>query len=147
MFECPLVCLPIVRDASLSENDDTSARCSPNRKPSYDPELVDFALRVAQRENFAAHRGVYVAVKGPNLETRAEYRFLRRIGGDVVGMSTVPEVLMAAQLDLRVLALSTVTNVCLPDALGRVSGDEIVDLAAAAEPKVRAIIKAIVANL
>lgn len=147
MFEGPLVGIPIVRDALLSENDGASAPCSPSRKPPYDPELVDFALRVAQRENFAAHRGVYVAVKGPNLETRAEYRFLRRIGGDVVGMSTVPEVLMAARLGLRVLALSTVTNVCLPDALGRVSGDEIVDLAAAAEPKVRAIIEAILADL
>ena len=83
----------------------------------YDAELIDGALEIARREKFAAHRGVYVGVKGPNLETRAEYRMLRFLGADVVGMSTVPEAIVAAQLGLRTLALATVTNVCRPDAL------------------------------
>jgi purine-nucleoside phosphorylase len=141
------VASPRVKGPVVAGNGDAPGPRFPEMSRPYDPTLVELALRVAQRENFAAHRGVYVAVRGPNLETRAEYRFLRRIGGDVVGMSTVPEVLVASDIDLRVLALSTVTNVCLPDALGRVSGDEIVDLAAAAEPKVRAIVKAIVADV
>jgi purine-nucleoside phosphorylase len=116
----------------------------PDMSCPYDRALGDRALAIARRENFAAHRGVYVGVKGPNLETRAEYRLYRRIGGDVIGMSTVPEVIVAAQLGLRVLGLATVTNVCLPDALGRASGHEIIDAAAAAEPKLRRIVTGIV---
>jgi purine-nucleoside phosphorylase len=119
----------------------------PDMSRPYDPALVELALRIARRENFAAHRGVYIGVKGPNLETRAEYRFLRRIGGDVVGMSTVPEVIVAAQLGLRVLGLATVTNVCLPDALGRATAHEIVDAAEGAEPKLRKIVRGVVRNI
>ncbi len=137
MFENPLV----------GANDDALGPRFPDMSRPYDPALAQSALSVARRENIVAHRGVYVAVKGPNLETRAEYRFLRMIGGDIVGMSTVPEVIVAAHAGLRMLALSTVTNVCLPDALPHVSGEEIVALAAAAEPKVRAIVMAIVAEL
>ena len=76
----------------------------------YDRKLIDRALCIARKENFAAHKGVYVAVTGPNLETRAEYRFLRMIGADVVGMSTVPEVLVAVHCGMRVLGLSIVTE-------------------------------------
>lgn len=119
----------------------------PDLSRPYDAALVERALRIARLENFTAHRGVYVGVKGPNLETRAEYRFFRAIGGDVVGMSTVPEVIVAAQLGLRVLGLATVTNVCLPDALGTATGNGIVEVAEAAEPKLRKIVLGIVGDM
>src|SRR5690606_13580572 len=98
-------------------NDDALGPRFPDMSRPYDPELVDRALEIARRENFVAHRGVYVGLTGPNYETRAEYRFLRKIGGDVVGMSTVPEAIVAVHAGLRVLAISTVTNVCKPDTL------------------------------
>jgi purine-nucleoside phosphorylase len=91
-----------------------------------------------------AHKGVYVAVTGPNLETRAEYRFLRTIGADVVGMSTVPEVLVAVHSGMRVLGISVITDMCLPDALEVATVEHILATARAAEPKLRAIITAAV---
>ena len=112
----------------------------------YDLALVDRALDLARQGGFAAHRGIYVAVRGPNYETRAEYRFLRRIGGDVVGMSTVPEVIVAAHLGLRVLALSTVTNVCLPDALRPTCSEDVVAAAQKAEAHLRRIVVGILAD-
>jgi purine-nucleoside phosphorylase len=87
-----------------------------------------------------AHRGVYVAVTGPNLETRAEYRFLRGIGADIVGMSTVPEVIVAVHAGMRVLGISVVTDMCLPDALEVATVEKILAVARSAEPKLRAII-------
>lgn len=101
-------------------------------------------LEIARQENFVAHRGVYVAVTGPNLETRAEYRFLRTIGADVVGMSTVPEVIVAVHAGLKVLGLSVVTDMCLPDALEEASVEKILAVARSAEPKLRAVITAVV---
>lgn len=107
---------------------------------TYDPQLIDQALQIARERGFAAQRGVYVAVTGPNYETRAEYRFLRRIGGDVVGMSTVPEVRVARQCGLRVLALSTVTNVAQPDVRRPVSAEEVLAASARAEPHLRTLV-------
>ena len=86
-----------------------------------------------------------MAVTGPNLETRAEYRFLRTIGADVVGMSTVPEVIVAVHAGMRVLGLSIVTDMCLPDALRPANIDEILATAAEAEPKLRKIVLGILA--
>ncbi len=94
-----------------------------------------------------AHQGVYAAVTGPNYETRAEYRMLRRIGADVVGMSTVPESLVAAHLGLRVLALSSVTNVCRPDEPHSTSGQEVKAVAESTEPKMRAIVFGLLSQL
>ena len=105
----------------------------------YDAALAAAALEGARRGNFACHRGVYVAVTGPNYETRAEYRFLRRVG-DAVGMSTVPEVLAASRLGMRVLAVSTITNVARPDAHLRVDAGHVVDVAEHAEPRLRQIV-------
>jgi purine-nucleoside phosphorylase len=110
----------------------------------YDRQLMDVAQDSARRHGFACHRGVYVSVLGPNYETRAEYRFMRRIGGDAVGMSTVPEVLVAAQCGMRVLALSTITNIARPDAPARVDAQDVVDIAAKAEPRLRQIIRDVV---
>lgn len=106
----------------------------------YDELLINQTLRVAQQQEFTAHRGVYVAMTGPNYETRAEYRFLRSIGGDAVGMSTVPEVDMACALGMRALGLSIVTNVASPDAPQVVKAAEVVDAAEHAEPFVRTIL-------
>jgi len=112
----------------------------PDLRRVYDAGLIEQVLAVARRENFPAHRGTYVAVTGPNYETRAEYRFFRQIGGDVIGMSTVPEAIVAAQLGLKVLALSTVTNVCNPDALLETDGASVAAAAASAEWKLRTIL-------
>lgn len=113
----------------------------------YNADLASQAVGIGRLENFACHRGVYVAVTGPNYETRAEYRFLRRIGGDVVGMSTVPEVVAAAEAGMRVLAISAVTNVAKPDAPDTVDALEVVDIAEHAETKLRAITIGIVKHL
>jgi purine-nucleoside phosphorylase len=112
-----------------------------DRRPYYDSDLIDAAQRVARREDFVCQRGVYIGVSGPNYETRAEYRFLRRIGGDAVGMSTVPEAITARHLGLRVLGLSIITNVACPDGPARTTPEEVCRLAALAEPHVRAIIR------
>ncbi len=127
-------------------NDDRLGPRFPDMSAPYDPVLIDRALEIARRADFVAHRGVYVAVTGPNLETRAEYRFLRQIGADVVGMSTVPEVLVAVHGGMRVLGLSVVTDMCFPDALSPVSVPEILAVASRAEPNLRRIVLGIVAK-
>jgi len=121
-------------------NDERLGPRFPDMCRPYDVTLISRSLEIARRENFAAHRGVYVAVTGPNLETRAEYRFLRLIGADVVGMSTVPEVLVAVHAGMRVLGLSIVTDMCLADALEPADIGRILGHAAAAEPKLRKIV-------
>jgi purine-nucleoside phosphorylase len=128
-------------------NDDRLGPRFPDMCAPYDRALIELSLEIARRENFVTHTGPYVGLSGPNYETRAEYRFLRRIGGDVVGMSTVPEVIVAAHMGLRVLALSTVTNMCLPDAIRASSGAEVVAMAQAAEEKLRKIVLGVVGAL
>ena len=130
----------------VGPNDDRIGPRFPDMAAPYDPALIERALAVARREGIAAHRGVYVAVTGPNLETRAEYRFLRLIGADVVGMSTVPEVLAAAHGGMRVLGLSVVTDICLPDSLQPVHLPDILAAAAGAEPKLRQIVLGVLAD-
>jgi purine-nucleoside phosphorylase len=125
-------------------NDERLGPRFPDMSAPYTPALIDAALEVARRENFACHRGVYVAVTGPNLETRAEYRFLRGIGADVVGMSTVPEVIVAVHAGLDVLGISVITDMCLPDALEVATVEAILGVARSAEPKLRAMITATV---
>ena len=121
-------------------NDDRLGSRFPDMSAPYTPELIDDALAVARHEDFVAHRGVYVAVTGPNLETRAEYRFLRGIGADVVGMSTVPEVIVAVHAGLRVLGISVITDMCLPDHLEVATVEKILGVARGAEPKLRALV-------
>jgi purine-nucleoside phosphorylase len=121
-------------------NDDRLGPRFPDMSAPYDPELIDKGLEIARRENFVAHRGVTVAVTGPNLETRAEYRFLRRIGADVVGMSTIPEAIVAAHCGLRTFGLSVVTDMCYPDHAEPINVDQIIATANAAAPKLRALV-------
>jgi purine-nucleoside phosphorylase len=125
----------------------TSALSPTGRMPSrsgqplpYDSALIDLAQEIARQQGFACHRGTYIAVLGPNYETRAEYRAMRRLGGDAVGMSTVPEVLAAIQHGMKVLALSTITNIARPDLPTITEPQVVVDLAATAEPKLRQIV-------
>ncbi len=119
----------------------------PDMSQPYDPELQQLALDAGFRLGRSLRRGVYAAVIGPNLETRAEYRMLRTAGADVVGMSTVPEVIVARHMDMRVLAISIVTDACLPDALEPADVPAIIATAAAAEPDLTAIVSDVVARL
>lgn len=131
----------------IGPNDERLGPRFPDLIEPYDHNLQKLALQVALEENIVAHRGVYVAVVGPNLETRAEYRYLRAIGADVVGMSTVPEVLVAVHAGLRVLGFSIVTDMCLPDALKPVSLEEIIAVAQEAEGKLRTIVRKVLERL
>src|SRR5437016_13524182 len=121
-------------------NDDRLGPRFPDMCEPYDHQLIDRALEVARRENIVAHRGVFVAVPGPNLETRAEYRFLRMIGADVVGMSTVPEVIVAVHAGLKTIGFSIITDMCLPDALEPAVLEEIIAVANTAEKKLRVLV-------
>jgi purine-nucleoside phosphorylase len=127
-------------------NDDRLGPRFPDMSAPYDLELVDVALEIARRENIVVHKGVFVAVPGPNLETRAEYRFLRAIGADVVGMSTVPEVIVAVHCGLRTLGLSVITDMCLPDALQPADVAKIIAVANAAEPKLTSLVSGVLAH-
>ncbi|HVJ69447.1 MAG TPA: purine-nucleoside phosphorylase [Caulifigura sp.] len=113
----------------------------PDMSAPYDRELSLRAMEIARRENVQATRGVYAAVTGPNYETRAEMRMYRRLGADAIGMSTVPEVIAAAQLGVKVLGISTITNVCCPDLAGQTTGEGVAHAASGAAPKVAAILK------
>ena len=119
----------------------------PDMSEPYDHELIRLAEDTALGLKLKLQRGVYAAVLGPNLETRAEYRMLRRMGADAVGMSTVPEVIVAAQAGLRVLGLSVITDLCLPDALKPASIDEIIKTAGEAEPKLAGLVEEVIAKL
>ena len=127
-------------------NDDRLGPRFPDMSAPYAPQFIESAHRIARRHDFVLHRGVFVAVAGPNLETRAEYRFLRTIGADVVGMSTVPEVIVAAHCRLPVVGFSVVTDICFPDALEVADVDKIIATANAAEPRLRCLVTEIVAE-
>lgn len=116
----------------------------PDMSAAYDPELQRLAKEVALGAGIPLRHGVYVAVVGPNLETRAEYRMLRAMGADVVGMSTVPEVIVAVHGGMRVLGISIITDACLPDALEPASLPAILATAAEAEPKLTAVVRGVV---
>ena len=119
----------------------------PDMSEPYDRDLRDVAAAAALERGLALQQGVYLAVVGPNLETRAEYRFLRQIGADVVGMSTVPEVIVARHHGLRCLAISVITDECFPDALEPVNIADILAAAGEAEPKLTQIMGDVVASL
>jgi purine-nucleoside phosphorylase len=131
----------------VGPNDDRLGPRFPDLSQAYDGELRALACDVASRAGITLREGVYVAVPGPNLETRAEYRFLRGIGADVVGMSTVPEVLVAVHAGMRVLGLSIVTDMCLPDALEPATVERILAVAGRAEPKLTALVGGVLARL
>lgn len=119
----------------------------PDMSEPYDRNLIGLGLDAAKKHNITCHKGVYVSVAGPNLETRAEYRFLRIIGGDAVGMSTVPEVIVANHMHLPVFAISVLTDEGFPETLKPVSLEDIIKTASEAEPKMTLILKEIIASI
>jgi len=131
----------------IGKNDDRLGVRFPDMCHAYDRELLALTRKIALSEGIPCQQGVYVAVPGPNLETRAEYRFLRNIGADVVGMSTVPEVIVGVHAGLRNLGLSVVTDMGLPDAMEPVVLEDIIATANAAEKKLRVIVRRVVADL
>jgi purine-nucleoside phosphorylase len=113
----------------------------------YDRRLVALAREIALEERIPLREGVFVGVAGPNLETRAEYRFLRAAGADVVGMSLVPETIVAVHGGMRVLAFAVVTDTCFPDALEAVDVAKILATAATAEPLLTRLVSRVVERM
>ena len=127
------------------DNDERLGVRFPDMLAAYDKSLILRGLDIAKNHNIRAHTGVYVALAGPNLETPAEYSLINRIGGDLVGMSTVPEVLVARHSGLRILVISIVSNKCFPlSDLKETTVESVIAVATEAEPKMRLIIKEIV---
>jgi purine-nucleoside phosphorylase len=131
----------------IGPNEESLGPRFPDMSEPYTRSLIELAEQVALEEKIRVQKGVYVALSGPNLETRAEYRFLRQIGADVVGMSTVPEVIAAVHAGMKVLGLSVVTDSCLPDALEPVDIAKIIKTAGEAEPKLTLIMKRVIERM
>jgi purine-nucleoside phosphorylase len=131
----------------IGPNDERLGERFPDMSQAYDRALRDRLQKLALEERIPLHGGVFVALAGPSLETAAEYRFLRTIGADAVGMSTVPEVIVAVHARLPVAALSVITDMCLPDALSPVSLPDILQVAQQAEPLLRRLITRLVTTL
>lgn len=131
----------------IGKNENEFGPRFPDMSEPYDLELIDLAENVALKNQIKVHKGVYVAVPGPNLETKAEYRFLRGIGADVVGMSTVPENIVANHMGMKVLGISIITDECFPDALKPAHLDEIIAAANEAEPKMTTIMTEVIKSI
>jgi purine-nucleoside phosphorylase len=131
----------------IGPNDDSLGPRFPDMSEPYSDELLGTAESIAARLNIKVRKGVYVAMPGPNLETRSEYRFLRMIGADAVGMSTVPEDIVAIHMGMRVFGVSILTDECFPDTLKPVTLEEVIAIANKAEPKMTAIMKELVGTL
>jgi len=127
-------------------NDDRLGPRFPDMCAPYDQALIEEVLEIGRQEDIVVHRGVFVAVSGPNLETRAEYRFLRTIGADVVGMSTVPEVIVAVHGGMRSVGFSIITDLCFPDCLEAADVQQIIATANAAEPRLRRLVTGLLAR-
>ncbi len=131
----------------VGKNEDELGPRFPDMSQPYDINLINLAEQIALENKIKVQKGVYVAVPGPNLETRAEYRFLRMIGADVVGMSTIPENIVANHMGMKVLGISIITDECFPDSLQPVNVEEIIAAAMAAEPKMTLIMKEVINKL
>lgn len=127
-------------------NDDALGPRFPDMSAPYDRALGDAALAAARGLDCVAHRGVYAGFTGPSFETRAEYRMLRRLGADAVGMSTVPEVIVANHAGMRVLGLSVITNLCRPDCLSATGHEEVLEAARGASERLTRIVEKVIAK-
>ncbi|MFZ0389175.1 MAG: purine-nucleoside phosphorylase [Calditrichia bacterium] len=131
----------------IGKNDERLGPRFPDMSEPYSRRLIQLAEQIALEEKIKLQKGVYVAVAGPNLETRAEYRFLRGIGADVVGMSTVPEVIVARHMNLEVFGVSVITDECFPDALQPADISDIIQTANKAQPRLTLLMKKVVEKL
>lgn len=131
----------------IGENDDSLGPRFPDMSEPYSRELIQLAEQIAREESLSVKKGVYAAVSGPNLETAAEYRFLRTIGADVVGMSTIPEDIAAIHSGMKVLGFSVITDACVPEELKPANVPEIIRTAKETEPKLTLLIKKVVERL
>ena len=123
-------------------NDERLGPRFPDMMNVYDRGMNKRALEIAEDKGFRAHEGVYVCLQGPNLETPAEYNFIHRIGGDLVGMSTVPEVIVAKHMELPVFAISVVSNQCYPsEVIKETSVEDVIELANKTAPKMQHIVR------
>ena len=131
----------------IGTNDDSLGLRFPDMSEAYDRELIRLAEQSALDLRIKVQKGVYVAMQGPNLETRAEYRFLRTIGADAVGMSTIPEDIVAVHMGMRVLGFSILTDECFPDSLEPVSLKQVLAVARKAEPRMTAVMKEVIRRM
>ena len=131
----------------IGKNEDELGPRFPDMSEPYSLELINIAEKVAAENKIKVQKGVYVAVPGPNLETKAEYKFLRETGADVVGMSTIPENIVANHMGMKVLGISIVTDECFPETLKPVNVEEIIATAMKAEPKMTLIMKEVIKRL
>lgn len=131
----------------IGKNEEELGPRFPDMSEPYNIELIQKAEEIALENRISVQKGVYVAVPGPNLETKAEYRFLRDIGADVVGMSTIPENIVANHMGMKVLGISIITDECFPDSLKPVNVEEIIATAMEAEPKMTLIMKELIKRL
>lgn len=131
----------------IGPNEDELGPRFPDMSEPYSIELINLAEQIALENKLKIQKGVYVAVPGPNLETKAEYRFLRATGADVVGMSTIPENIVANHMGMKVLGISIITDECFPDSLKPVNVQEIIATAMKAEPKMTLIMKEVIRRL
>jgi purine-nucleoside phosphorylase len=131
----------------IGKNENELGPRFPDMSEPYDQNLIKLAEQIAIENSIKVQKGVYVAVPGPNLETKAEYRFLRATGADVVGMSTVPENIVANHMGMKVLGISIITDECFPDSLKAVNIEEIIETANIAEPKMTQIMKEVIRRI
>jgi len=131
----------------IGENDDYFGPRFPDMSEPYSRRLIHVAEKIAVKEKIELRKGVYAAMTGPSLETAAEYRFLRTIGADTVGMSTIPETIVAVHSSIEVLGISVITDACVPEELKPVNIKEIIQIAKNAEPKLTTIMKKVIEKL
>jgi purine-nucleoside phosphorylase len=131
----------------IGKNEDELGPRFPDMSEPYSKELISITEQIANENKIKVHKGIYVAVPGPNLETKAEYTFLRNTGADVVGMSTVPENIVANHMNIKVFGLSIITDECFPETLKPVSVEEIIKVANMAEPRMTFLFKELIKRL
>ena len=131
----------------IGPNDDSIGKRFPDMSEPYSKDLIELAMQVALENKIRVERGVFCAMTGPSLETRAEYRFLRQIGADAVGMSTVPEDIVAIHMGMKVCGFSVITDECFPDSLEPADVNEIIRVAAETEPKLTKLMKSVIERI